>query len=152
MLILLTRWAQSPIHNLGLVDDETAGVGGLETWGVPDGAVDIDDLAAASAHEVMVIVPSSRFIQRSRSGGLYAAQQSSADSGSKDVVHGLGRYRPELSANECCHPIRVRMRMGCNRIQDCNPGRGDPQTHRAQLLAGIYANRMHESSMRLFWN
>src|SRR5687768_9239125 len=48
--------AQAPVGDLGLVDDEAVGVGGVEARAYADGAVDVGDDAARAADRVVVVV------------------------------------------------------------------------------------------------
>src|SRR6185312_10440391 len=48
--------ADAPVRDLGLVDDEAGRVDRVETRGGAGGAVDVGDLAAEPAHQVVMVV------------------------------------------------------------------------------------------------
>ena len=63
-----------PVDDLGLVDGEAAVVR-LRASRAPvaDGAVDVGDVAAGAAHDVVVVVADPRLVARDRAGRLDAA-------------------------------------------------------------------------------
>src|SRR5699024_4973794 len=65
----------APVHDLGLVDDEAVVVLGVQTGRVPDRTVDVLDPAAATAHEVEVVVPRAPLVPCRRTGGFDATHQ-----------------------------------------------------------------------------
>src|SRR6478672_11504572 len=70
--------AQAPVGDLGLVDDEAVGVGGVEAGSYADRAVDVRDRAARAAHDVVVVVADAQLVARDRAGRLDPADQPGA--------------------------------------------------------------------------
>lgn len=84
-----TGRAVAPVHDFGLVDGEAVVVDGVEAGAAPGCAVDVVDVAAGPADEVVVVVPGARFIARGVARRFDAAQQTCVGEGPEDVVDGL---------------------------------------------------------------
>src|SRR3954454_7818447 len=54
--------ADAPVRHLGLVDDEAGGFDRLQARGGADGTVDVGDVAAPAAHQVVVVVAGPRLV------------------------------------------------------------------------------------------
>src|SRR5206468_828188 len=91
--------AQAPVDDLGLVDDEAVVVGRGETGRVADGAVDIGDGSARTAHDVVVVVPHAGLVARHRAGWLDAPHQAGDGQRVQHVVDGLVGDLTEVRAD-----------------------------------------------------
>jgi hypothetical protein len=74
-------------------------IGGGQARGVPNGTVDIDRFSAGATDNVVVIVPNTILVERRRSGGLDAPNDTFLGQDSEGVVHRLTRNGPDLTAN-----------------------------------------------------
>jgi hypothetical protein len=95
----LAGGAQPPERHLGLVDLETVRGTRVEAGRLADGAVDIRDLAAASADDMVVVVAGARLVAGRTAGGLDPACQAGAGERPEHVVDRLGGHRVEASAD-----------------------------------------------------
>jgi hypothetical protein len=81
--------AHTPENDICLVN-QVSGVGDrVETGGVADGAVDVRDLPALTADEMVVVVTDSRLISGGTARGFYPAEQSAALHRVQGVIDGL---------------------------------------------------------------
>lgn len=95
-----TVGATAPIDNLGLIDLEAVIFLNVETWGRSDGAVDIEDQAAASAHQMMVVVANAVFVSSRRAGGLNPTDQTLVGEDGDRVVDRLPGDRADLVSHD----------------------------------------------------
>ena len=86
--------AEAPVGDLGLVDDEAVGVGGVEAGAYADRAVDVGDRAARAAHHVVVVVADAQLVARDRAGGLDPADETGLGSARRARRRRPGARRP----------------------------------------------------------
>jgi hypothetical protein len=88
--------APTPIGNLGFVDLVTLVVGSGEARGRADCTVDVDDTAADTTDQMVVVVADPIFEAGRRSRWLNTANKAFLDQDAKCVVHGLKRDGADL--------------------------------------------------------
>jgi hypothetical protein len=59
----LALGTETPVNDLGFVNSEAMGFRGLKTGGMADGTIDVECGGAATAYEVVVVVPHSGFVK-----------------------------------------------------------------------------------------
>ena len=111
----------SPIDDFCFVDAETTGVAHGEAGRSADRAVDVNDKAASSADQVMMVVTDAILIPGRRAGGLDAAYQVLLDKRREGVVHRLTRYGPDVRPNIVCQFVCRGVGMGRYGAHGCEP-------------------------------
>ncbi len=99
-----------------------------------DGAVDVLDVAARAAHDVVVVVPHPRFVARDRAGRLDAPRQAGVRQRTEHVVDRLVGDRAEGGASQSDDRLGVGVRMGVQDLQHRQSRSGDPQPDGTQSL------------------
>src|SRR5207244_3764600 len=85
-----------PIDDFGFVDLVAAVVNGGETGRVADRAVDVDQLAAVAANQMVMVVADPVFETSRRARRLDATDEPLGAEETQRVVDGLKRDRPDL--------------------------------------------------------
>ena len=108
----------APIGDLGLVDLVALVVGGLETGGRANRAVDIDHTAAASTDQMVVVVANSVLEASGCPGRLNAPDETFGDQDAESVVHRLERDRTDLGPHDLGHLVGRDVRLPCHCPKD----------------------------------
>jgi hypothetical protein len=90
----------SPVCDLGLVNLVAHVVGRRETGSGADHAVNIDQAAADSANQMMVVVADPILESGGRTGGLNPPDEAFCDQDPESVVHRLGRNGADLGPDD----------------------------------------------------
>jgi hypothetical protein len=88
--------AAAPVHDFGFIDFEPCVVCCCEARGSSGGAVHVDNNAASSTNEVMVIVSDAVLVQGRGANRLDAPNEALLCEHSERVVHRLARDRPDF--------------------------------------------------------
>ncbi len=131
------RRAHSPIGDFGLIDHESVVFGRGQARGRPSRAVNVSDLAARAAYDVVVVVADPGFVARDRAAGLDAAQESSIGQGAQDVIHGLVRDVREVLPHSLNDRFRAGVRVGAYRREHRESGPGHSQSGTAKGVLGV---------------
>jgi len=91
-----TIGASTPVDDLGFIDLKAVVVVSGETWGRPDGTVDVEDDAATSTHQMVVVVTHAVLVTSNRASGLYPADETLVDEEAERVVYRLSRDGADL--------------------------------------------------------
>ena len=110
--------AGAPEGHFGLIDGVTSSIRRSETRSGADGAVDIDDSPAATAHEVMMVVAHARLVSGRRSRRLDTPQDARVHECRQCVVHRLLRDGADLVTRGVGDGIGRGMGMVLHRGQD----------------------------------
>ena len=94
-----------PVGDFGLVDLVAHVVGRRETGGGADRAVDVDQTAADSADQMVVVVADPILEASRRSGGLNAPDEAFGDQDAEGVVHRLERDGTDLGPDDLGHAV-----------------------------------------------
>src|SRR6476660_3779432 len=139
----------APVHDLRLVDDETAVVGRCQAGRLADGAVDVGDGPAGPADDVVVVVADPRLVAGNGAGWLNPAHEPRGGHGVQHVVHGLSgdplqdrAYCPE-------DRLRIGVRTYMHRLQHRDPGAGHAKFSTTQQLC-VIRHRRHSHTMTYF--
>jgi len=134
----------APINDLGLVHVVALGVGCRETRSETGRAIDIDDTAATSTDQMVVVVAHAIFEARGRAGGLNAADETFDHQDAKSVVHRLERDGPDVGPDDLGHTVRRDMGLSRDRAQHRQSLRGDLQTALAKEVSrvGCHVDRL----------
>src|SRR6478609_12114481 len=131
------RGAQAPVGDLGLVDDEAVGVGGVEARAHADGAVDVGDDAARAADHVVVVVADAQLVARDRAGRLDPPDQPGVGERPEDVVDRLVGDGRLLRAHRGQDAAGVGVRLAAYGPQHGEPRPGDPQVSAAEQVLEV---------------
>ena len=128
-------------------------VPGLQARGCADRAVDIANLAAFAADEVMVVVGDACFVAGHVPGRLNPADEAGGGQGAQDVVHRLTGDLGEVGADGSQDVLgdRVRLSVDCRIHRE--PGFGHAQTglaYRCGERRGVGAGGGHDPIMPTF--
>jgi hypothetical protein len=116
--------AATPVNDFGLVDVEAAVVAGRETRRGSDRAVNVNQTAAVSTNQ-MVVVVAHPILETSRgSGGLNATDKARADQNAQRVVHRLERDGPDLCPDSVANRVGGDVWLTRNRPQNGQSLRG----------------------------
>jgi hypothetical protein len=119
--------AHAPENDIRLVD-QVSGVGdGVEAGGVADGAVDVRDLPAPAADEMVMIVTDSRLVSGGTARGFYPAEQPAAVQRVQGVIDGLQGDLTDPTPNATVNGVHVQVVALPYGPHDRHPGRGHPQ-------------------------
>jgi len=129
--------APAPEDDLGLIDLEAVVGVTVQAGSFADGAVDVGDRPAGSAHHVMVVVADAGLVACDRPGGLDASHQAGIGEGTQDVVHGLVGHDGEITSGGTNDGVSVRVRFGVHCIEHRHTGPGHAQTRRTQRLLEV---------------
>ena len=130
--------AQTPVDDLGLVEDEAIQCGDVtvrrgQAGGVPDAAVHVADGSTSAADQVMMVVADPRLVAGDRTGRLDTPNDASRGQGGQDVVHRLAGHLRQSESDSTENGVGVGVRMGVHRLQHCDTGTGHPQISGPQL-------------------
>jgi hypothetical protein len=117
-----------PVRDLRLVNLVAPVVGRPETRGGAGSAVDVDDTAAGSTNQVVVVVADPILEASRRSSGLNAPDQSLGDEEAQCVVHRLQGNGTDLGPDDLGHGLSRDVRLPRDRAQDGQPLGGDLNT------------------------
>ena len=95
----------TPVDDLGLVDRVTAVVGRRKAGSGADRAVDIDQTAADSTDQMVMVVADPILVPGRRSGRLNAPDQPLGDEDAKGVIDRLKRDGPDLGPDDLGHAV-----------------------------------------------
>ena len=109
-------------------------IGGGQTRGLADSAVDVADDAADSAHHVMVVVADACLVARDVSGGLDTTHESGRGQGTQYVIDRLNRDVRKGGAHGTDEGVGIGVRVLRNSREHCEPRPGDPKFGGAQLF------------------
>src|SRR4051812_27338605 len=93
---VLTGGALTPVDDFGLVDAVPGGIGRLQAWRSPDGAVDVHHPAARSADHVVVVVADAVLETSRGPGGLDPSDETVVGQHAEGVVHRLAGDHADL--------------------------------------------------------
>ena len=110
-----------PISNLGLVYLVARVIDRRQARRGADRAIHVDDAAAISADEVMVIVANAVFEARRRSRGLNPPEQALGDQQAQGVVYRLPRDGADLPPDDRGHGVGCDVRLTRDRPQHGQP-------------------------------
>jgi GNAT superfamily N-acetyltransferase len=99
-----------------------------------DHAVDVYDLAAGTADQVVMVVPHSRLVSRQRAGRLDPPDETGIGEGAEYVVHRLVGHLRKLLTGGPQERVGVGVRMPVDGSEDRHPRPGDPERGRAEHL------------------
>lgn len=142
-MIFLAGGAEPPINDFGLVDRVAVIGGGVEAGRLSDGAVDIDDLLAPPADEVVMVVAHPRFVERRSTGGFNAADDPDGHQGIEIVVDGLAGQRSEPLSCGGHDEFGIAMpALLLHHVQHGLPGRGEAQTRLVQQVSDVFLHAL----------
>jgi hypothetical protein len=93
---MTASWATTPIGNLGFVDLESVEVRCFEARSISHSTIDIDDVAAFAADEVVVVVSDAVLVQRRGADRLNAPNETFVDEQAERVIDRLARDRSDV--------------------------------------------------------
>jgi hypothetical protein len=137
----LTIRANTPIGDISLVDLIAGVAHRLQAGRLPNGTVDVCDLSAAAAHQVMVVVADASLVSGRAARRFYPLQQARRRESVQGLVDGLGgdvTHPVAHSGGDGLDPEVVARSHG---LDDREPGGGDPKTHTAQLFGRVGRRR-----------
>jgi hypothetical protein len=134
--------AHAPEDDVCLVN-QVSGIGdGVETGGVADGAVDVRDLPAPAADEMVMIVTDSRLISGGAARGFYPAEQPSSVHRVQGVIDGLQGDVTDPTPHATVNGLHVQVVALPYGLHDRQPGSGHPQACLAKpvlVFHGLHA-------------
>jgi len=114
-----TIGATAPIDNFGFIDLEAVIIFDFEARRRSNGAIDVEDQAAAATHQVVVIVTDAILEPRWRPGGLDSTNECLVGEDAKRVIDRLPRNRSDVVANDFGQFFCCGMRASGNGLHDC---------------------------------
>lgn len=132
--VLLAAGADAPVGHFGFVDDEPIGVARFHARGRAGCAVDVCDVATATAYDLVVVVAHPSLEASGRASRLDPADELGVREGPQDVVDGLCGDRAQAGTDYGSEGVDVGMRVGVHLRQHRDPGAGDTQGDLPQLL------------------
>lgn len=123
-----TAGTSAPVHDFGFIDFEAMIITGFEAWRGTDSAIDVEDQATASTHQVMVIVADSILEPSGRASGLDSPDETLVGEGTEGVIDRLPRDRTDLVAHDFSELLGRGMRPIGDSLHDRQALRRDLKT------------------------
>jgi hypothetical protein len=130
----------APIDDVRLVDQVSGVAHRVQAGSVPDRAVDVRDLPALSADEVMVVVAHARLVPGGASRGLYAAEEPSALQRVQRVIDGLQGHLAYAIAHTAMDGVHVEVVTLPYGPHDGQPGRGHSQSRPTESVGFFHSS------------
>ena len=97
---MLAVGASAPVDDLGLIDLKTVIILGNEARRRADSTIDIEDLAAITTHQMMVIVANPIFVASRRTNRLNSPDETIVGESTESVVDRLAGDRADLVSHD----------------------------------------------------
>lgn len=144
----MTVRTSTPVRHFGFVDFESEHVRCLETRSVSDGTVDVDNMTALSADQMMMIVSDAVLVQCRGPDRLDSADEPLLDEETEGVVHRLARDGPDIGLGCFGDVVGRAVRTQLDGPQDSQSLRRDMETMAPQ---GVGMTAEHDSESRQIW-
>ncbi len=138
----------TPVGDFGFVDFESVHVRCFEAGSVADRAIDIDDVTALPADEMVVIVSDAIFVQSRRADRLDSPDQPFVDQEAESVVDGLARNGADVGLRSLGDVVSGAVWMKSDGPQDRETLGGDMKAMPSQHVCIIGD---HNSENRQIW-
>lgn len=126
--------ACAPVDHFGFVDAEAVVVGRMQARGAADSTVDVRQLAALTAHDMVVIVANAGFVAGGMALRLYLPDDSQLREKLQRIVDSLVRHIGVPFANGRNNGFGIRVRVRSDSGQHRNAGLRNPHRCRLQHL------------------
>lgn len=126
--------ADTPEDDFSLVNLVARSIGWRDTWPLLDVAVDVGDLAAGPADQVVVVVTDAAFVPRRAACQLEAPKQSGRSEGVEHVIGGLHGNGTDSCAYGGGNLIGGEVALLVQHLEHGDPGSRDPEAVLAQQL------------------